>query len=199
MHRGTMRQPRGSRQGPKRLISATIRRYPLPPWLIILNVFGVSMTVILSLIGAPCDPSQRYWPVRSCLLRRRQRRIAAFSLLKTRPTATGSISASLGAKNVARTPHCLIASRGTSPRRRPTGASIPTKSPARFPNLAATAAMAVATNTSPLPVNAEPACPATYGWHLPHRCPGNDVTLPSEAAMWSRVGCDLVCSLREIS
>jgi hypothetical protein len=61
------------------------------------------------------------------------------------------------------------------------------------------APMAAATNTSPLPVNAEPTCPATYGRHLPHRGPGNDVTLPSEAAMWSRVGRALVSSLREIS
>jgi hypothetical protein len=37
-----MRQPMGPRQGLKRLISDMIRRYPLPPWLIIVNVLGVS-------------------------------------------------------------------------------------------------------------------------------------------------------------
>jgi hypothetical protein len=47
------------------------------------------MTVILSLIGAACDPSQRYWPVRCCLPRRRHRRTAAFSIVENQADGYG--------------------------------------------------------------------------------------------------------------
>jgi hypothetical protein len=52
----------------------------------------------------------------------------------------------------------------------------------RFPQ-AVTATMPAATNTLRLPASAEPLLLA-----LPHRRPGNDVTLPLEAAKGSRVG-----------
>ena len=59
--------------------------------------------------------------------------------------------------------------------------SVP-KSPAR------TAAMPAATNTSPSPANAR-RCPSAATITVPpHRRPGNDVTLPREAAMGSRIG-----------
>ena len=45
------------------------------------------------------------------------------------------------------------------------------------------ATMPAATNTSPLPASAETRSPRTSRLCLPHRRPGNDVTLPREAAM----------------
>src|SRR5260370_22390533 len=79
--------------------------------------------------------------------------------------------------------------RGILPRRRRTGASTRMKSPARFRRPARTATMPVATNTSQLPASAK----AVFDGKIkrlapPHRRPGNDVTLPREAAMGGPVG-----------
>ena len=49
-----------------------------------------------------------------------------------------------------------IASRGISPRLRPTGVSTPTRSPVRFPRRQELQPLPAATNTSPSPASAEP-------------------------------------------
>jgi hypothetical protein len=146
------------------------------------------MQAILSFIGAACDPYPRFWPVRSYVPLRWHRPTAASSSLPTRRMATASINASPGVKNAVPMPPCPTASRGISPRPRPTGASTPMKSPARCPKLRA-AAMAVAANMLPLPASADRLLWQDCGAVRPYRRPGNDVTLPREAAMGGRVGC----------
>jgi hypothetical protein len=177
----TMGQPGARRQEPAEAGSG---RESAPPAVVnlYLRLWVYRMRAVLSFIGAACDPRQHYWPACSCSPRRLHRLTAAFSSFKTRRTVTASTNASPTAKNVARMPPGPIASRGISPRPRPIGASTPMKSPARFPSRARVAAIQAATNTSPLPANAEPRQSRQKPRAaLPHRRPGNDVTLPREA------------------
>jgi hypothetical protein len=174
-----MGQLRGLRQGPQKSLSEATRR-AAPPRLIILNFLSLSMRAILSFAGDACDRYPRFWPVPSWRSDRLHRLTAGFSLSPTRRTATGSTSASPPARNAAPMPRAPIANRAISPRPRLIGASIRTKSLARFRRSVRAAIMAGATNTSRLPVNVEP---TTAAGSPPHRRPGNDVTLPREAAM----------------
>ena len=150
----TMGQPGARRQEPAEAGSG---RESAPPAVVnlYLRLWVYRMRAVLSLIGAACDPSPRYWPVCSSSPRLLRRPTAAFSSLKTRRTVTVSISASPRAKAAVPMPPCPIASRGVSPRPRPIGGSTPTKLPARFPNRVGVAATVGATNTSPLPANAK--------------------------------------------
>jgi hypothetical protein len=145
------------------------------------------MRTALSFIGASCDPFPRFWPVCSFLPLPLHWPTAASSSSPTRRMVTASTNASLGAKNAARMPPCPIAGRGISPRPRPTGASTPMKSPARFPGLRAAAAP-VAANMLPLPASADGRSRQDCGAVRPYRRPGNDVTLPREAGKGGRVG-----------
>ena len=147
------------------------------------------MRAILSFIGAACDSFPHFWPVRSYVPPRWHRPTAAFSSLPIRRTATASTNASPRAKNAAPMPPDPIAARGISRRPRPTGASTPMKSPARFPRRLRAAAMPVAANTLPLPASAAGLPRQDCAAVRPYRRPGNDVTLPREAGMGGRVGC----------
>ena len=147
------------------------------------------MRAILSFIGAARDPFPRFWPVCPCVPPRWHRPTAASSSSPTRRMATASTSASPGATNAAPMPRTPIASRGISPRPRPTGASTPMKSPARCPRGLRAAAMPVAANMLPLPASADGLPRQGCGTVRPYRRPGNDVTLPREAGMGGRVGC----------
>ena len=147
------------------------------------------MRAILSFIGAACDPFPRFWPVCSYVPPRLHRPTAASSSLPTRRMATASTSASPRVKNAAPMPPGPIAGRGISRRPRPTGASTPMKSPARFPRRLRAVAMPVAANTLPLPASADRLPRQDCAAVRPYRRPGNDVTLPREAGMGGRVGC----------
>jgi hypothetical protein len=153
------------------------------------------MRTILSFIGAACDPSPRFRPLYSCVPPRLHGPTAASSSSPTRRMARASTNASPRAKNAARMPPGPIASRGISPRPRPTGASSPMKSPARFPRRLRAASMPVAANTLPLPAGANRLPRQDCGDVRPYRRPGNDVTLPREAGMGGRVGCALRLSV----
>jgi hypothetical protein len=149
-----MGQLRGLRQGPQQSLSGAAK-LPRPPRLIILNFLSLSVRTILSFPGAACDGYPQFWPVSSWRSDRLHRPTAAFSLSPTKRTVMGSTSASPPARNAAPTPRVPIASRTISPRLLLIGASIRTKSLARFRNWVRTAIMAGATNTSPLPANVE--------------------------------------------
>jgi hypothetical protein len=158
---------------------------PRRPWLIILNVFGLSHKR---------DPL-----IHRCIMRSIPALLACVSLFAASAASADSrvfiianqadgygVDQCLAkGENVAPTPPGPTASRAISPRRCPTGASTPTKSPDRF-RPEPTATMPAATNTSRSPANARAVRrgrPAP-----PHPRPGNDVTLPREAGMGSRVG-----------
>jgi hypothetical protein len=136
---------------------------PAPPWLIIVNVSGLSNEGGPLVLGAQCDPHQHFWPVCSCSPPRLRGPIAASSSSPTRRTVTVSTNASPGAKNAARMPPGPIASRGISPRPRLTGASSQMRSRGRSLPRVRTAIMPVAASTSPLPASAE---------HLPGKIAG---------------------------
>jgi len=136
-------------------VTPAIRCRPAASWLIIINALGLFLRAVPHPCRCPpCDPPH-FSPVPSCSPPRLLPPTAAFSSLPTRPMVTASMNASPGAKNAAPMPPDPIAARGISRRPRPTGASTPMKSPARFPKTAAIDAPAtVAANTSPSPASA---------------------------------------------
>ena len=154
--RGTASRPcTGSCQGPIRP-----PKPPGPPWLIILNLLGLS--------------SGRGPLIHWCIMRFPSALLACFSLLAATAASADSrvfiianqadgygVDQCLAqGKNAAPTPPAPTASRGISPRRCRTGASIPMKSPGPFPRPpAATATMPAATNTSPSPASADAVLP----------------------------------------
>ena len=143
--------------------------------------------------GARCEPCQRFWPLVCSPPPRLRQRIAASSSSPTRPTGTASINASPRAKNAVPQQPFPIAGRGISPKRPRFAGLIRRKSPVRFPGNPPTATIPGVTNTLPLPASASVADPAAArGAGLPpYRRPGNDVTLPREAANGSRAGVEL--------
>ena len=127
--RGTASRPcTGSCQGPIRP-----SKPPGPPWLIILNLLGLS--------------SGRGPLIHWCIMRFPSALLACVFLLAATAASADSrvfiianqadgygVDQCLArARNAAPTPPAPTASRGISPRRYRTGASIPMKSPARFP------------------------------------------------------------------
>ena len=139
--------------------------------------------------GASCDMFRRYRLVHSSSLPRLRQPKAASSSSPTRPTAMASTNALPKATSAAPPPRALTANHAILHWPRPTGASTPMKSPARFPRRLRDATMAGAANMLPLPASADRLPRQDCGAVRPYRRPGNDVTLPREARMGGRVGC----------
>ena len=160
---------------------------PPGPWLIIINALGL-------FDGAVPFPSRcvhaisdfaHSWPACSCSPRRPLPPTAASSSSPTRPTATASTSASPRARNAAPMPPAPIASHGNllqaTAYRRVDPDEITGSVPERRRELHAAPAAA---NTSPSPASAERRfVRGESRGGLPHRRPGNDVTLPREAVL----------------
>jgi hypothetical protein len=132
-------------------------------WLIIIYILRLSSRQRdLLPNGAACGRFQRFWPACPSSSGRQRGQTAAFSSLPTKLTATGSTSASPGVRNVAPTPHILIANRGISRRPPHTVGSIPMKSRGRCRRPVRIAAAPAATNTLPSPASANTRLPIRH-------------------------------------
>src|SRR4051794_21301278 len=154
--KNTMGQNRAARQEPRKSRFPTSKNPVLRPWLIIVNLMGLSNEGGSPIpLVVPCDSLRRLSSSSPSSRRRLHPPKPAFSSSPTRATAMGSTNALPTANAAARRPHALIANHGILRRPPPTGVSIPTRLPVRFPRPPAPVRAVIATNTSRLPASAD--------------------------------------------
>ena len=179
----TMGQPGGPRQG---LAKAQFGHETAGAafWLIILNALGLRNKGDPSFIGAACDPFPRFWPAWPVLAASAASADSRVFIIENQADGYGVDQClAKGEKCGAHAARSYCQSRDL-PTPRPIAASIPMRSRARYRNPAPIACAAAATNMSPSPASAERRQCAVS--RLPHRRPGNDVTLPREAGIEPR-------------